>query len=126
MLGHFWASSLADAVVIRRQLLPPKPSRKAIEAFFGPHQEAVSALAADPPRHSMMAVAARAAPPFTDMDFMIFLLVVVSSPFGSPKRIDGDAKSKRESLNDCLSRIGHADRQRELTQLIEKERGERG
>src|ERR1700743_2233851 len=45
--------------------------------------------------------------------------------FGSPNRIDGDTKSKRESLNDCLGRIGHADSERELAQLIEKEWGDR-
>src|SRR5277367_4628551 len=45
--------------------------------------------------------------------------------FGSPKRIDVDTKSKREGLNDRLCRIGHADGERELAKLIEKECSER-
>src|SRR5580704_18699974 len=123
MLGHFWASSLAEAVVIRRQLLPPKPSRKAIVAFFGPHHDGVSACAADPATPRIRAAAVRAVYPFIDENFMFFppLLTGFLSLFGSPNRIDGDTKSKRESLNDCLCRIRHADSERELAQLIEKE-----
>jgi hypothetical protein len=38
-LGHLEISSLADAVVTRRQLLPPKPSVRPKVIFFGPHQD---------------------------------------------------------------------------------------
>src|SRR5262245_47591216 len=38
-LGHFSASSRADAVVTRRQLLPPNPSVKPSLIFFGPHHD---------------------------------------------------------------------------------------
>src|ERR1700733_14921474 len=53
------------------------------------------------------------------------LLTGFLSLFGSPNRIDGDTKSKREGLNDRLCRIGHADSERELAQLIEKECSDR-
>src|ERR1700733_3765982 len=53
------------------------------------------------------------------------LLTGFLSLFGSPNRIDGDTKSKREGLNDCLCRIGHPDSERELAQLIEKECSDR-
>src|SRR6478672_6911339 len=39
MFGHLATSSLADAVVTRRQLLPPNPSVRPRLALFGPHQE---------------------------------------------------------------------------------------
>src|ERR1700750_3416220 len=37
-LGHFLASSLPEAVVTRRQELPPKPSSSAKVIFLVPHQ----------------------------------------------------------------------------------------
>src|ERR1700755_1661323 len=37
-LGHFMASSLPEAVVTRRQELPPKPSSRAKVIFLVPHQ----------------------------------------------------------------------------------------
>src|SRR3954452_9033942 len=37
-LGHLAASSLPDAVVTSRQLLPPNPSSRAKLTFFVPHQ----------------------------------------------------------------------------------------
>src|SRR3954454_1530472 len=37
--GHFSASARADAVVTRRQLLPPNPSVKPSLIFFGPHHD---------------------------------------------------------------------------------------
>src|SRR3954452_5304637 len=42
-LGHLAASSLPEAVVTRRQLLPPKPSSRAKEIFFVPHQSGAPA-----------------------------------------------------------------------------------
>src|SRR5512133_1978108 len=48
-LGHFEASSRADAVVTRRQLLPPKPSVMPRTISSGPHHEGTSPLAAAPP-----------------------------------------------------------------------------
>ena len=39
MFGHLATSFLADAVVTRRQLLPPKPSVRPRVAFFGPHHD---------------------------------------------------------------------------------------
>ena len=41
-LGHFAASWRPDSVVTRRQLLPPKPSRRPITASFGPHHDGTS------------------------------------------------------------------------------------
>ena len=38
-LGHLAASSLPEAVVTSRQLLPPKPSSRAKVIFFVPHQD---------------------------------------------------------------------------------------
>src|SRR5581483_1916984 len=38
-LGHFFTSSRASPVVIRRQLLSPKPSASAIVTFLLPHHE---------------------------------------------------------------------------------------
>ena len=42
MLGHLATSSAPAAVVIRRQLFPPKPSSRPSEASFGPHQDGTS------------------------------------------------------------------------------------
>src|SRR4051794_11598692 len=42
-LAHLLASSLPDAVVTSRQLLPPNPSRSANETFFVPHQSGAPA-----------------------------------------------------------------------------------
>src|SRR6187551_3110720 len=42
-LGHFEASSLPEAVVTSRQLLPPKPSRRAKEILWVPHHEGAPA-----------------------------------------------------------------------------------
>src|SRR5262249_30113264 len=39
MFGHLATSFLADAVVTRRQLLPPKPSVRPSVAFFEPHHD---------------------------------------------------------------------------------------
>src|ERR671932_2210691 len=47
-LGHLLASSLAEAVVTRRQLLPPKPSVIPRTASSGPHHEGTSPFAAAP------------------------------------------------------------------------------
>src|SRR3954447_11246771 len=46
-LGHFSASARADAVVTRRQLLPPKPSVKPRLIFFEPHHDGVAVDVAD-------------------------------------------------------------------------------
>src|SRR4051794_26720420 len=54
-LGHLAASSLPEAVVTSRQLLPPKPSRRAKLISFVPHQSGApstwvtSPLALSPP-----------------------------------------------------------------------------
>jgi hypothetical protein len=72
MLGHFSASSLPEAVAIRRQLLPPNPSSKAIEAFFGPHHDGVSAEAVDAARISGKAAAATTMRPLGSFAFMSF------------------------------------------------------
>src|SRR3954449_6008551 len=45
--GHFFASSRADAVVTRRQLLPPKPSVKPSVIFFEPHHDGTADVLAD-------------------------------------------------------------------------------
>ena len=66
---------MAEVVVIRRQLLPPKPSSKAIVAFFGPHHDGVSAKAAELPRVKITAAAASAICFLGNNDFMFFLLV---------------------------------------------------
>ena len=42
-LGHFAASSLPEAVVTSRQLLPPNPSSRAKLIFFVPHQSGAPA-----------------------------------------------------------------------------------
>ena len=52
---------------------------------------------------------------------MIFIAV-----FGRLDRVDRDAKSKREGLNDCLGRIGHAHSKGELAQLIKENCGDSG
>jgi len=46
-LGHLAASARADAVVTRRQLLPPKPSVKPSEIFFEPHHDGTADVLAD-------------------------------------------------------------------------------
>jgi len=45
--GHFFASSRAEAVVTRRQLLPPNPSVNPSVIFFGPHQDGTAVVLAD-------------------------------------------------------------------------------
>src|SRR2546422_8907546 len=44
--GHLLASSLASASVIRRHVLPPKPSESASVIFFDPHQDGAAAVLA--------------------------------------------------------------------------------
>src|SRR4029079_16957294 len=46
-LGHSLASARADAVVTRRQLLPPNPSVNPSLIFFGPHHDGTAAVRAD-------------------------------------------------------------------------------
>src|SRR4029079_470435 len=46
-LGHFAASLRADAVVTRRQLLPPNPSVRPRVIFFGPHHDGLADVLAD-------------------------------------------------------------------------------
>src|SRR4051812_1951893 len=46
MLGHLAASAFAEAVVISRQLLPPKPSVMPRTAFLLPHHAGAFPLAA--------------------------------------------------------------------------------
>src|SRR5689334_23409955 len=48
-LGHLAASSLAEAVVTRRQLLPPKPSVMPSTICFEPHHDGAFGLAGAPP-----------------------------------------------------------------------------
>src|SRR5436190_14445557 len=46
-LGHFFASSRAEAVVTRRQLFPPNPSVNPSVIFFGPHHDGTAVVLAD-------------------------------------------------------------------------------
>src|SRR6185503_8521323 len=46
-LGHSLASARADAVVTRRQLLPPNPSVNPSLIFFGPHHDGTAVVLAD-------------------------------------------------------------------------------
>jgi len=56
-LEHFFASSRAEAVVTRRQLLPPNPSVKPSEIFFGPHHDGLALVVADDDAVAIMATA---------------------------------------------------------------------
>src|SRR6056297_2465986 len=126
MRGHFSASSLPEAVVTNRQLLPPKPSSRARVASFGPHQDGTSCAVADVadsdrPRPN----AAIALHAFRLDSLMVFLLrgtLLYWFETGRPiDGIDPDAEDQRERLNDGLRRIRHTDRQGELAELVEKE-----
>ena len=60
-LGHLAASSLPDAVVTSRQLLPPKPSVRPRVIFLGPHQEGAPSRSAAGGLALVVAAAVRAA-----------------------------------------------------------------
>src|SRR6185503_20015472 len=67
-LGHSLASARADAVVTRRQLLPPNPSVNPSLIFFGPHHEGTAVVFADDAavatsRPMLRSAHARSAPP---------------------------------------------------------------
>ena len=81
-LGHFFASARADAVVTRRQLLPPNPSVKPSLIFFGPHHDGTAddfadevVAAAMTTATPLMSANARSAPP------LFFVIVRVLPSF---------------------------------------------
>src|SRR6516165_7159615 len=99
MLGHFSASSLPEAVVTWRQLLPPYPSSKASVAFFGPHHEGVSASATFEQPTAMTVTAAASASFCLSKNFMFSSSVQVGfslldGVYGPAKRVNADTKTQ--------------------------------
>src|SRR5690242_6563525 len=144
-LGHFSASARADAVVTRRQLLPPKPSVKPSLIFFGPHQDGLPASCfADDVAASVRTAAAASASASSEPLFLLILLCLLSSSGltvltglpgsggryarhapaadaadeGAPvDAVERDADRERARLHERPRRVRHAERQHELVEL---------
>src|SRR5689334_15977980 len=91
---------------------------------MGPHHEGVSAWARlEQPRAVIVAAATSASLCLAEN----FIVASHQSWFAlfdhacrPPDRVDADAKTQGQSLDDGLSRVGNADGERELAQLVQE------
>src|SRR3954453_11336814 len=106
-LGHFSASARADALVTRRQLLPPKPSVKPSLIFFGPHQDGLpAACLADDVAARVRTAAAASASASSEPLFVLILLCLLSTSVMTVSTGRGRVRWERRSARGGRRRGG--------------------